>query len=278
MSTAELFFAVLAGVFGLVIGSFLNVVVYRVPARISLLRPSRCPRCDAPIRWWQNVPVVSWLALRGRCASCSGGIPARYPLVELGTGVAFAVIAVLLPRSAGAWLPAGTDPTAVPGAVVAVLVAFLWFAASGIALALIDHDTRRLPTPIILTGYGVAVALFTVACLLGADWWALLRAGIGMAALYGFYLLLSLVRAGGMGGGDIRLAGLVGFQLGWLGWGPLTVGAFAAFIFGGVFGIALLATKRAGRTTAMPFGPWIIAGAWFGVLAGARIVQLYGGI
>ncbi len=278
MSTQELFVAAIAGLFGLVIGSFLNVVVYRVPARMSLLRPSRCPRCDAPIRWWQNVPVLSWLALRGRCASCSEPIAARYPLVELGTGVAFAVASVLLPRSAAAWLPAGTDAAGAPAAVAVVLVAFLWFAATGIALALIDHDTRRLPTPIILTGYCVAVSLFVVACLLGADWWALLRAGVGMAALYGFYLVLSLVRAGGMGGGDIRLAGLVGLHLGWLGWGPLTVGALAAFIFGGVVGIALLATKRAGRTTAMPFGPWIIAGAWFGVLAGARIVQLYGGI
>lgn len=266
----------LAGLYGLVIGSFLNVVIYRVPAGISLLRQSRCPNCDAPVRWWQNIPVLSWLALRGRCANCSKPISPRYPLVELGTGAAFAIAAWYLPQTAGAWLP-GQPGTAAAWALLPVVVAYLWFAASGIALALIDHDTHRLPDAIVLPGYLVGGGLLTLACLLGADWWSLLRACIGMALLYAFYLLLSLARAGGMGGGDIKLAGLVGLHLGWLGWWPLAVGALAAFVLGGVFGVALIATRRAERKTSIPFGPWILAGAWVGVLAGASVAQFYGG-
>ena len=96
-----------------------------------------------------------------------------------------------------------------------------------------------------------------------------------MAALYAFYFVLRLARPGGMGGGDVKLAGVVGLYLGWVGWGALAVGAFAAFVFGGVFGIALMVAKRAGRKTAIPFGPWIILGAWTGVFAGDAVGRWY---
>lgn len=259
--------ATLLGILGLIIGSFLNVVAYRLPVGISLLRESRCPACEAPVRPWQNVPVLSWVALRGRCAHCNAPISWRYPVVELATGLLFAAIAVLLP-----WAPLPL------GAGVVVLVAFLWFAASTIALALIDLDTHRLPNAIVLPGYAVGITLLTVACLLGADWWAVARAGIGMAALFGVYGLLWLVRPGAMGAGDVKLAGLVGLHLGWLGWGPLAVGAVAAFVLGGLFGIGLLVSRRAGRKSAIAFGPWIIVGAWTGVLAGTVVANSYAGL
>ena len=258
--------ALLAGVFGLIVGSFLNVVAYRLPAGISLLRESHCPGCDAPVRPWQNVPVVSWLVLRGRCRACRQPISWRYPVVELVTGLLFAAIAVLLP-----WQEIA--PNLAAG--IAVLIAFWWFAGSTVALALIDLDTRRLPNVIVFPGYAVGIALLTLACLLGADWWALARAGTGMAALFALYAVLWLVRPGGMGAGDVKLAGVVGLHLGWLGWGPLAVGALAAFLIGGVFGIGLLASRRARRKTAIAFGPWMIAGAWTGVLAGAGIAHSY---
>lgn len=258
--------AALSLALGLIIGSFLNVVAYRVPAGISLLRPSRCPRCDAAVRPWQNIPVVSWLLLRGRCAHCSQPISWRYPVVELATGLLFATIACLLP-----WQELA--PNLAAG--VLVLVAFWWFAGSSVALALIDLDTKRLPDAIVLPGYLVGAGLLTVACLLGADWNALLRAVAGMTLLGAAYGALWLIRPGGMGLGDVKLAGLVGLHLGWLGWGPLAVGAVAAFILGGVFGIGLLATGRAGRRSAIAFGPWIIVGAWTGVLAGAAIAHSY---
>lgn len=274
-SVTEAFVLILAGLFGLVIGSFLNVVVYRVPAGIPLTRESRCPECEARVKPWQNVPVVSWLVLRSRCATCGSRISARYPLVELATGLAFVGVAWLfvgtvelsLPQGSGQWWP-----------LAAVTLAYLYLAAISIALALIDLDTHRLPNAIVLPSYLVVGALFVLACLLGADWAALLRAAIGGAILYFFYFVLRLIRPAGMGGGDVKLAGVVGMCLAWLGWAPLIVGAFAAFLLGGVFGLALLLTRRAGRRTAIPFGPWILAGAWVGILAGDTIARWYIGL
>lgn len=256
------------GLLGLVIGSFLNVVVYRVPAGVSLLRESRCPACDAPVRPWQNVPVVSWLALRGRCASCGAPISPRYPLVELATGLAFAGVG-------GLFLFGGGLPL---GARIAVTLTYLYLAAISIALTLIDIDTHRLPNSIVLPSYLVVGVLLVAACLLGAEWSALLRAVIGAVALCAFYFVLRLVRPAGMGGGDVKLAGVLGACLAWLGWGALAVGAFAAFLLGGIFGLALIAARRAGRKTAIPFGPFMLAGAWVGILAGQSIADWYLGL
>lgn len=281
------FLVVVAGVFGLLIGSFLNVVAYRLPAKISLLRESRCPHCDTKIKPWHNVPVLGWAILRGRCASCAYPISARYPLVEALTGVAFAAVTWwalaiydgLLGKTLPQYLLLPTvDGVVRPGdlwALAFVVVAYLYFAAISIVLTLIDLDTHRLPNSLVLPSYLVAALLFTVAAWLTVEWTALLRAGIGMAVLYLLYALLRLVRPGGMGGGDVKLAGLIGIYLGWLGWGALAVGAFAAFLYGGVFGIVLLLLRRAGRKTAIPFGPWMILGAWTGVLAGESIGRWY---
>lgn len=268
------FIVLFAGLLGLVIGSFLNVVVYRVPAGIPLTRESRCPQCDAPVRWWQNVPVISWVALRGRCANCRAPISARYPLVEAATAVAFAGVAW--------WFLVDASTSSATGAagwwLAVVIVAYQYFAAISIALTLIDLDTRRLPNAIVLPSYLVAIALLTLACAFGADWGSLLRACIGMVALYVFYFVLRVIRPDGMGGGDVKLAGVVGLYLGWLGWGTLAVGAFAAFLLGGLFGIVLLITRKAGRRTAIPFGPWMIAGAWLGILTGEVVGRFYGGL
>lgn len=281
LSPAAVVVAVIfAALLGLVIGSFLNVVVFRVPAGISLMRESRCPHCDAPVRAWQNVPVVSWIALRGRCAGCRAPISARYPLVELVTGVGFAAVTWWMLGTADAassWLARPDAPTA-PAAIAVVLVAYLYLVAISIALTLIDLDTHRLPNSIVLPSYLVAAVLFATACLLGADWWALGRAAVGGALLYAFYFALRLIRPGGMGGGDVKLAGVLGAYLAWLGWSPLVVGAFAAFLLGGVFGIALLALRRAGRRTAIPFGPWMILGAWVGIVAGEALGRWYLGV
>jgi leader peptidase (prepilin peptidase)/N-methyltransferase len=258
---------VLAAVFGLVIGSFLNVVVYRVPAGIPLTRESRCPRCDAPVRAWQNVPVLSWMLLRGRCATCRTAISARYPLVEIATALAFLGVV---------W--AATETVAVAGvdaASIAVLLAYLWLAAVSVALTLIDLDVQRLPNAIVLPSYAVAFGLFAIAASLGADPSGLVRAAVGAAAMYGFYALLRLIRPDGMGGGDVRLAGVLGIYLGWIGWGALAVGGFAAFVLGGLYGVSVILARRAGRRDAIPFGPWMLAGAWLGIAAGEPLAQAY---
>lgn len=283
------FTLVFAGLLGLVIGSFLNVVIYRVPEKISLLRESRCPTCDTKVRGWQNVPVLSWLVLRGRCAACGTRISGRYPLVELVTGLAFVgVVWFFLATSTGegavtGWWPAGTVTEERAewefwAALAVVIVAYLYFAAVGIALTAIDLDVRRLPNAIVLPGYLVLGALFALACALGADWHALLRAAIGGAALWTFYLILRLARPDGMGAGDVKFSGVVGLALGWLGWEQLIVGAFAAFLVGGIFGLALIGLRRAGGKTAIPFGPWMIVGAWIGIIAGGHLARSYIGL
>ena len=158
---------------------------------------------------------------------------------------------------------------------VLVLVAFLFLAAVSIVLALIDLDTHRLPNAIVLPSYVVGVVLLASAGILGADYAALLRAGIGMAALWVAYLLMALAYPGGMGRGDVKLAGVLGLFLGYLGWGPLAVGAFAAFLLGGLFAVGLVMARRANRKSGIPFGPWMLAGAWVGVFFGATIWSGY---
>lgn len=256
---------VFAGLFGLAVGSFANVVAYRVPAGVSLLRPSRCPSCEAPIRSWQNVPLLSWLLLRGRCAQCAVPISPRYPLTEAVNGIAFALLAWFVPTILGISGVAG----------VLVWTAFAWFAAVSSVLVLIDLDTRRLPDVIVLPSYAVALVLLGVACVLGADWSSLLRAVVGMTVMYVAYWLIRVVRPDGMGGGDVKLAGLAGIYLGWLGWGPLAVGWLAAFVLGGGFAVVLMASGKATRRSALPFGPWLLAGAWVGIWFGEELWYSY---
>lgn len=251
---------VLAGVVGLVIGSFLNVVVWRVPRGESVVHPpSACPRCGHAIRSRDNVPVVSWLVLRGRCRDCGNPISARYPLVEAGTGVLFALTA---------WF---TGPSW-------VLPALLYLAAISVALALIDLETHRLPDAIVLPSYGVALALLALASWNPggeADWTALGRALIGGVAMFLVYFLLVLVYPRGMGFGDVKLAGVLGLYLGWFGWGALAIGWFSAFLLGGIFSLALVVLGRAGRKSGIPFGPWMLLGAAVGIVAGEPVWSWY---
>ncbi|GAA1601319.1 A24 family peptidase [Kribbella sancticallisti] len=236
----------IALLFGLAVGSFLNVVIHRVPRQESVVRPaSRCPGCGRPIRSRHNMPVVGWLLLRGRCADCGAPISVRYPLVELGTGLLFAALAWRLERLDQ--LPA--------------LPAYLWFAAAGLALALIDLELRILPNAIVLPSYPVVAVLLTASAAWQQEWWPLARAGLGAVALFGFFLLLVLVAPAGMGWGDVKLAGLIGAVLGYLSWSALVIGGFGAFVLGAVVGVAVLATGRGGRRTAIPFGPFMIAAA-----------------
>lgn len=198
-----------------------------------------------------------------------GRVPARMPrrpVVEAATAVAFAAVtAVVL-----------TTRTPSPG-MVPVLLAFLWFAAVGIALAVIDVDTHRLPDAIVLPSYVVAGVLFAAAAVLEGSGESLLRAVLGGALLFAFYLVLRLIQPRGMGMGDVKLAGLIGLHLAWIGWAALLVGALAAFVLGGLFGVVLLLARRARLASAIPFGPWMLAGAWVGVLTGEALGRGYGG-
>jgi len=256
---------VLAGVLGLIIGSFLNVVIWRLPRGESLSHPgSACPRCGHAIRWWDNIPVLSWLLLGGRCRDCANLISWRYPLVELATGMFFAGVA-LWTLSDGP----GIGDSGV--ALVLALVAYFYLAAVSVALALIDLDTQRLPNTLVLPGYVIGAVLLTASSFFAGDFASLVSAAIGGASLFVAYLLMAVAYPGGMGFGDVKLAGVLGLFLGWLGFGPLLVGAFAAFLLGGIFSVALILVRRAGRKSGIPFGPWMLAGAWVGIFAGEAV-------
>ena len=250
----------LGALLGLLIGSFLNVVVWRVPRGESVAHPpSACPKCGQRIRAWDNVPVLSWLILRGKCRDCGNPISIRYPLVEAGTAVAFALV--------GCWLGWSWE-----------LPAFWYLAAVSVALTLIDLDVRRLPDAIVLPSWAVGVVLLTLAALNpGGEpaWGSLLRAGLAALAMGGSYFLIKFIYPAGMGLGDVKLAVLLGLYLGWIGWSAVLIGWFAGFLLGGVVGIALMLARRAERRTQLPFGPWMLAGAWVGVVAGPSIATAY---
>lgn len=260
---------------GLLIGSFLNVVVWRVPRGESLIPDSHCPRCDIPIRPWQNVPVISWLVLRGRCAGCGERISARYPLVELGTGVSFVLVAWWFAE----WGPLAAGGASAGSAAVTAwwlgLAAYLWFAAAGIALTLIDLEHKRLPDAIVLPSLGVIVVLLAGAAILDADWGRLISTLGGAAGLFAFYLLVALVYPRGIGGGDVKLAPLVGAVLGFVAWSAVAVGAFAGFLLGAVVGLLLIAARRATRKSGIPFGPFMLLGSWVGILWGQPLTDAY---
>lgn len=247
----------LCALVGLAVGSFLNVVVWRVPRGESVVTPpSACPACSSPIRPRDNVPVAGWLLLQGRCRDCSTPISARYPLVEAVTAGLFAVLA----------LHFGADP---------VLPAYLYLAAVGMALALIDVDTRRLPDVLTLPSYAVLALLLGLGALLGSDSGDLLRALLGGLAMYAFYFALCFAYPAGMGFGDVKLAGVLGLATGWLGWGAWAVGLFGGFVLGGAWGIGLLVLGRGGRKSKVPYGPFMLLGVLVAVLVGQGLAGAY---
>lgn len=264
-----------AALLGLLVGSFLNVVIYRVPLGKSIVSPpSSCPSCGERIRGWDNIPVLSWVLLRGKCRTCGLPISARYPLIEASSAVLFGFVGA---RFLAPIAEAGVDAAFVASTAI-VGVAFLHFAAISIALAAIDLDTHRLPNVLTLPSYIVAIVLFAIAALLSGDWSGLLRSVIAGAALFAAYFAMAFAYPQGMGLGDVKLAGLIGVYLGWLGWGSVIVGAFGAFVLGGAFSVFLIATRRAGRKSGIPFGPWMLAGAFVGVFFGEHLWTGYLGL
>lgn len=205
------------------------------------------------IRHRHNVPVIGWLLLRGRCFDCQARISARYPLVEAGTGVAFAATAVRF----------GDQPRLLP--------AYLVFVAIGIALTLIDLDVRRLPDTLVLPAYPLLALLLVV----DRNPHALLRATYAGAALFASFFLIAMLAPGSMGFGDVKLSGLVGGLLGYVSWGALLIGAFLGFFLGAVVGVVLMATTKAGRKTALPFGPFMVLGAWVSLLGAGGLGEAY---
>ncbi len=246
-----------AALVGLLVGSFINVVAYRVPNGISVTRPpSACPSCGHRIRARDNIPVLSWVLLRGRCRDCRSPISARYPVVEAATAAIFGAVAAVL------------------GAVW-VLPAYLWFAGVAITLTITDLDHKRIPNRILYPGTIAATVLLGAGAALDGDLGGFARSLIGGAGYFGLLLLIALVARGGFGFGDVKLAFLLGEFAAFRSWEAAFVAVFAAFLVGGLLSIVLLAMRRVGRKDAIPFGPSMVLGVLIAIAAGDQIASWY---
>lgn len=243
--------ALAALLFGLLIGSFLNVVIYRLPRKESLASPpSHCPGCGNPVKPYDNVPVLSWLLLRGRCRHCSAPISRRYPLVEALTGLLY--LAVVLAKY--------DEPLDV--ALGIALVTLL------VPMTFIDLDTRTIPNRLLLP---FAVLAPVLALILDVDF--LPEQLIAGAAAFGFFLLAAVISPKGMGMGDVKLVGVLGLYLG----RAIGPAIFAALIIGVLVGMVVIQRlgREAGRKTKVPFGPSLALGALFGFFVGEDLVDSY---
>jgi len=234
---------------GLVIGSFLNVVIGRLPEGRSVVHPrSACPGCGASIRWYDNVPVLSWLWLRARCRSCRAAISWRYPVVELLTAGLFAVAAYRF------------------GPTMELIPALLLLAAL-VAITGIDLDHQLIPDVITLPGVAAGAAL---GIAIHPDHW--LDIGLGIAVGGGLFFVIILASGGGMGGGDMKLGAMLGAFLGW----KLVLLAILLAVFaGGAVAITLLMSGSKGRKDPVPFGPFLALGAVLSLLWGNGLLAWY---
>jgi leader peptidase (prepilin peptidase)/N-methyltransferase len=241
---------VLATVGGLLVGSFLNVVIARVPLGQSVVQPaSHCFSCGTDIAWYDNAPVLSWVVLRGRCRTCRAPVSVRYPVVEAGCGLLFALVAARVGPHAD--LPA-------------LLVA----AAGLLALAVIDLDTKRLPDAVLFPTLVATAGLLVLAAVVDDRGDDLARAGIGLGIGFVALLAIHLIRPDGMGFGDVKLAALCGLVLGWYGLTEVVLGLYGGFVLGALAAAGLIAMGRTGFGRTIPFGPFLALGAVLTVLAG----------
>jgi leader peptidase (prepilin peptidase)/N-methyltransferase len=252
--SGDVTFVILTGLVGLLVGSFLNVCIYRLPRRESVVGGrSRCPSCGRQIRAWENVPIVSWLALRGRCAGCRAPISIRYPIVELVTGAVFATGAAVFGPS---WL----------------LMSRLTFAAAMIVLFAIDLEHRILPNVITLPG--IVAGLLSSALLPPGLVSALLGAMVCGLALWGMGELVSRVLGkDALGFGDVKMIAMMGA---FLGWQQTLVSLFLASLLGSVVGLAIILVTR-NRDYQIPLGSFLAVGGLIAAVAGEPIVAWYAG-
>jgi leader peptidase (prepilin peptidase) / N-methyltransferase len=252
------FVAVVSGILGLAIGSFLNVVIHRVPAKQSVVRPpSRCPRCEREIAPRDNIPVLSWLLLRGKCRHCGEPISARYPLVEMATAALFVAGGI---RFADSW----------------ALPAYLLLFASLLAISVIDLEHYIIPNRIVYPTLFAGAGLLAAAALLEGEPSRIRDAAIGSLGAWFALLVVHFIQPGGMGFGDVRLAAVLGMYLGWLDLELVLLGMLLGILLGAVLGVLLVVTRIRGRKDAIPFGPFLAAGAVIAIFASEGLTRWYG--
>jgi leader peptidase (prepilin peptidase)/N-methyltransferase len=254
-----------AGVLGLVFGSFGTVVAWRVPRRENIVSGrSHCPRCGAMIRAFDNVPVLSWLLLRGRCRNCGNPISARYPLTELATGILFALSAVKFGWSVEAF----------------VYAAFFW---ALVVLTSIDVDHKLLPNRIVYPSFVLGWAGLAAAAATGDDLGRLRDAAIGAAIFGGLLFLVSVVgeivyKKTAMGLGDVKLAFVLGTFLGYDRLALVPMAMFMSFLSGAVIGVIVIKVSGGDGKTEVPFGPFLVLGTVLALFVGEPLVDAYVGL
>ncbi|HEX2195335.1 MAG TPA: prepilin peptidase [Actinomycetota bacterium] len=247
----------LTGVLGLIFGSFGTVAAWRIPRRESIVSGrSRCPGCGATITWVENVPVLSWLALRGRCRHCGNPISVRYPLIELATGILFALCAAKFEWSVETF----------------VYAAFCW---ALVVLTVIDLDTKLLPNRIVYPAFVVGWAGLVAAAIVAEDTDRLLDAAIGAGIFGGTFFLIALVAPRGMGFGDVKLGFVLGTFLGYVRLGLVPLGMFLAFLTGALTGVAIMLASGGNRKMQIPFGPFLALGTVLAIFAGDPLLDWY---
>jgi leader peptidase (prepilin peptidase)/N-methyltransferase len=249
----ELVHAILAAVVGVCVGSFLNVCIYRLPRGQSLASPpSRCPHCERPLRWYHNIPIVSWVALRGRCAHCQAPISIQYPVIELVTALVWLLIVWMTPVG---WL----------------LASRLVLATALIVLFMIDLEHQLLPNVITLPGIVVGLAFSVVAPPRPAD--ALLGALLGGGVLYAIAAAYYLLRKEeGMGMGDVKMLAMVGA---FLGWRAVLLTLVLSSFGGAVIGVVMMGLQKGSMRYALPFGTFLAVGALLAMLFGEQFIAWY---
>ncbi|CAN5695361.1 A24 family peptidase [soil metagenome] len=253
------FVVLAAGVLGLIFGSFASMLAYRLPRKLPMggRERSRCPACDAQLTARENIPVASYLAQRGRCRHCGARIPSRYPLIEGATGLLFAL---------AAWKfgPSGEA------------VVFAGFFFTLVVLTVIDLEHLLLPNRIVYPAFIAGWIALSLLALATSEVARLGDAALGALIFGGFFTLVAFIYPAGMGGGDVKLAFVLGTFLGWLGVpGVVLVGMFLSFVLGALGGIITAAATGGGRKTAVPFGPFLALGAVLAVFLGAPIAETY---
>ena len=250
-----IFNLLLAGLIGLCIGSFLNVVIYRLPRGQSLITPpSRCRNCGYLLRWYDNIPVLSWVFLRARCRKCGTPVSWQYPVVELITGALFLLVVWLTP-------------------VGPLLFSRLLLVCILIALFGIDLEHQILPNVITLPGIaiGVIVSLVAPPGIVDSLSGVLLGGGILYAIAGGYYLWR---REEGMGMGDVKMLAMIGA---FLGWKAVLVTLVLSSFSGAIIGLLLMAVQKGNMKFALPFGTFLAIGALIAMLAGDPLVGWYAG-
>ena len=242
-------------IFGLIIGSFCNVIIHRLPQGASIVTPgSRCPSCQTSIRPWDNIPLVSYLLLRGCCRSCKDPIPLRYPAVELLSGVLYILL----------W---SKFDVSIPLLVYAALTSTL------LTVALIDYDHKIIPNTITFPGIIIGLGL-SLLSLLRIEVLPITPLASLLGVLLGgvFFYLIALVSRGGMGGGDIKLIAMIGAFLGWQG-AFFTI--LSGALLGSMVGVSLMVLGKKGRKDKVPFGPFLSIGAILFMLWGNQLIHWY---